>query len=159
MRSLALVSLLFVVACMPAGQGRPSQRGTTRLGLTGTAMIAQAGTLISAPRAGAGVLAPVVQNPALQAAAQAHADDLAATGRFSHTGSGGSTLSSRVRASGYNACFAAENIAQGQPSVGAVVSSWSNSPGHYRNMVNPGAQQFGFARAGDVWVLVLARPC
>lgn len=148
-----LIFALLCTACAPQSDGRQT------LSLAGTAQIAQAGTLISLQRADAGVPAPIVQNGALQAAAQAHADDLSATGQFSHRSSNGDRLMDRIAASGYTACFAAENIAQGQLNVNAVIASWAQSRGHYENMVNAAAQQFGFAKSGDVWVLVLARPC
>ena len=98
-------------------------------------------------------------SPQLQAAAQYHADDMARTGNFSHTGSGGSNLRSRVRSAGYNGCFWAENLAFGQPNIETVMSQWMGSPGHRRNMLAPQARQYGFARAGTFYVLVLGRPC
>lgn len=123
-----------------------------------TVSIGRAATFITAERAQAGT-STVIQHPALQAAAQFHADDLARRGGLSHTGSDGSSVTDRVRAAGYQACFVAENIARGQPDVTSVIAAWVNSPGHYRNLVNPAAQHFGFSRSGDAWVLVLARPC
>ena len=151
------ILLITVLIATLAGCNTP--QGTARVPLSTTAMIAQAGTLISVQRANAGVPAPVVQNAALQAAAQAHADDLARSGGLSHTGSDGSALRDRLAAARYPACFAAENIARGQPDVSSVIAEWTGSRGHYENMVNAAAQQFGFARAGDIWVLVLAQPC
>ncbi|MBF9032478.1 CAP domain-containing protein [Rhodobacterales bacterium HKCCE3408] len=148
--SLAIV--LMLAACAP-------QNGTTRVPLATTGLIAQAGTVLSVTRANAGIPAPLVQHPALQATAQAHADDLSATGGFDHVGSDGSSVSDRISAAGYTPCFAAENIARGQPDVPAVMETWIASPDHYRNIINASARNFGFARSGDVWVLVLARPC
>jgi uncharacterized protein YkwD len=39
-----------------------------------------------------------------------------------------------------------------------VVAAWGASPGHRRNMLAP-YKQFGAARIGDTWVLVLASGC
>ena len=152
MRWILLAASLVLVGCNTSGE-------VTRLPAATSASIGLAGTLIAAQRAQAGVSLPVTQNPALQAAAQAHADDLAARTGLSHTGRDGSTVMQRVRRAGYQACYVAENIARGQPDVPSVIRAWSNSPGHYQNMVNPSGRQFGFARSNDVWVLVLARPC
>ena len=132
--------------------------GAERLTVSQSAGIGLAGTLISTERAQAGTR-PVIHNPALQAAAQAHADDLFTRPGLSHTGSDGSSVMDRIARTGYQACFGAENIARGQPSVEAVMTAWRNSPGHYTNMVNANARHYGFARSGDAWVLVLARPC
>ncbi|WP_375551741.1 CAP domain-containing protein [Rhodophyticola porphyridii] len=150
--ALFLLLSLALAACAPAP-------GTERVPLASTGMIAQANTLISVQRASAGILRPLVHSAALQGAAQAHADDLQITGGLGHVGSDGSTLSDRIRRSDYTACFAAENVARGQPDTRSAIASWSGSAGHQANMVNPNATQFGFANAGDVWVLVLARPC
>ena len=151
-RFTALLLVTALAACAPAP-------GTERVPLASTGMIAQANTLISVQRAGAGILRPLVHSPALQAAAQGHADDMSATGGISHTGSDGSSLTDRVNRAGYTACFTAENVAQGQTDTRSAIAAWTNSAAHQANMVNPNASQFGFARAGNTWVLVLARPC
>ena len=151
MRRLGFALVLALAACN-------APEGTTRLPVSTSAGIALVGTMLATERAQAGT-SPVTQNAALQAAAQAHAEDIATSGRLSHTGSDGSSVMDRIARTGYQACFGAENIARGQPSIEAVMSSWRNSPGHYANMVSASARHYGFARAGDAWVLVLARPC
>jgi uncharacterized protein YkwD len=62
-------------------------------------------------------------------------------------------------ASGYQACVVAENIARGQGDIRSVMADWMTSPGHRANILNPQVTQYGFAGAGSVWVLVVARPC
>jgi len=131
----------------------------TRLSLGTSVDIGAAATQLSARRAANGILRPLVHSPQLQAAAQAHADDLHASGQFSHTGSDGSDIRRRVQRSNYNACFMAENIARGQPNVRSVVETWMESSGHRANILNAQVSQFGFAHVGEIWVLVLARPC
>lgn len=126
---------------------------------TDAAVVAQndIGGLMNAERAGRG-LAPLVRDARLVAAAEAHALDMARTGRFSHTGSGGSEVSDRVQAQGYGYCYVAENIAQGQASAGEAMASWINSSGHRRNNLSQQARDYGAARgAGDYWVLVFGR--
>ena len=107
-------------------------------------------------KAGRGALA---EHPALVAAADTHARDMARRGYFSHTGADGSSVGQRLRAQGYQWCHVAENIAKGQKTLPEVMEGWFFSPGHRANMIAREAAVFGLARAGDVWVMVLARPC
>lgn len=110
-------------------------------------------------RASAGK-APLAYSATLERAAQAHADDMARHGFFSHEGRNGSAVSDRVSAQGYKWCFVAENLAKGQRGLGQVMQSWTKSKGHYTNMVHKRVAEFGLARAtGNVWVMVLAAPC
>lgn len=95
----------------------------------------------------------------LDAAARAHLEDMREAGFFAHEGSGGAMVGQRVRGQGYEWCFVAENLAKGQRSAEQVISSWDGSPGHRRNMRSRDATEYGAAHAGDLWVLVLARPC
>ncbi|MEM7724405.1 MAG: CAP domain-containing protein [Pseudomonadota bacterium] len=133
--------------------------GTERMSMGSTVDIASVGTQLSVQRAGNGILRPLAHSPALQAAAQAHADDLARTGRFAHTGSDGSSVAERARRANYNACALAENIAQGQPDIRSVITAWMGSEGHRRNILDAQVTQFGFAESAGNWVLVLGRPC
>jgi uncharacterized protein YkwD len=100
---------------------------------------------------------PAVRRSAvLDAAAQAHADDMATRGFFSHRGSNGSTAGARVTAAGYRWCRVAENISRGQSGPASAIEGWRRSPGHYRNMINSDMRDFGLANAGTYWVMVLA---
>mmetsp|Transcript_23745 Transcript_23745/g.42569 ORF Transcript_23745/g.42569 Transcript_23745/m.42569 type:complete len:141 (-) Transcript_23745:1369-1791(-) len=96
----------------------------------------------------------------LEAAAAAHAKDMARHGFMSHTGSDGSDLAKRLKRAGYKYCFGAENVAFGQQSLPAVMTAWMNSSGHRKNILNRKATSVGLARAtGDRWVMVLGAPC
>lgn len=156
--STALVAIT-LGACAPVGGATNNAGDVQRLSFGQSVDIASAGARISGLRAQNGITRPLGHNAALQAAAQAHADDMAQSGNFGHSGSGGSTLSSRLRAAGYSACFAAENLAWGQPTIGAALQEWMASADHRSNMLNPRAVAYGFAQAGTYQVLVLARPC
>ncbi|WP_433791806.1 CAP domain-containing protein [Actinoplanes sp. CA-252034] len=68
-------------------------------------------------------------------AARAHSVWMAKTGTFSHTGSGGSNFSARVKAAGYKKP-GGENIAWGYRSANEVVQAWMKSPGHRANILN-----------------------
>ena len=102
--------------------------------------------------------APLRRNRKADAAASAHARDMARQGFFGHTGSNGSSVGGRLKAAGCRFTGAAENIAKGQRSDAEVVADWAASPGHRRNMLAP-YDQYGAARIGDIWVLVLASGC
>lgn len=110
---------------------------------------------LNAIRAKAGVPA-VTRNPDLDAAALAHATDMNSKAFFGHEGSNGSTVGKRVKRAGYRWCTVAENIAEGYPNRAVVMERWRTSPGHYRNMTKRKVKEFGMARVGDVWVMVLA---
>ena len=75
-------------------------------------------------------------------ASRGHSAYMARTGRFSHTGSGGSTFAARERRAGYTAPLS-ENIAWGYRSGAAVVNAWMRSPGHRANILNCRARAVG----------------
>ena len=103
---------------------------------------------------------PVVYSERLAQVALAHARDMARQGTMTHTGSNGSTVGQRVRRAGYRWCYVSENVAMGYRSLERVLNAWAASPGHYRNMVNRKAREFGMAQTPDrFWVMVLAAPC
>ena len=121
---------------------------------------------INAFRAGKG-LGALSLSPALNAAAQAHAQDMAARATLTHTGADGSDVGDRAGRAGYRFHEIAENVAQGQASVDAVMISWEKSPGHRANMLLPGVTDLGVGYAegpatgnipGHYWVIVLGRP-
>jgi len=64
---------------------------------------------------------------------------------FSHTGKDGSSLASRISATGYQFSAAAENIAAGPSTPEQVVSSWMNSSGHRANILNPNLKEIGIS--------------
>jgi uncharacterized protein YkwD len=118
---------------------------------------ANLGPPVNAFRAAKGE-APLRRNAKADAAAFAHARDMAGQGFFGHKGSNGSSVGGRLKAAGCRFTGAAENIAKGQRSDAEVVAAWVASPGHRRNMLAP-YDQYGAARIGDAWVLVLASGC
>lgn len=99
-------------------------------------------------------LSPLSQHASLRTAARRHSQDMACNDHFSHTGTDGSTLGSRLSSAGYSYTWAAENIAASSSqsfSPGAVVNRWMNSPGHKKNILSGKAQHIGvgFRYAGD----------
>lgn len=92
-------------------------------------------------------LPPYTVNAALSAAAQNHANWMASTGLYSHTGAGGSTPQSRANAAGYVG-FVAENIVGGTgltPQQG--VTWWINSPSHFNTLISNQHNEVGIGFA------------
>jgi uncharacterized protein YkwD len=73
-------------------------------------------------------LPPYNTNSNLARAAQSHANDMACNSLTGHSGSNGSTMQSRVSASGYTFSFVDENINVSSPALTgqAVVNAWIN---------------------------------
>jgi uncharacterized protein YkwD len=100
----------------------------------------------------------LVLDKRLVAAAAEHAHDLVATGQFTHEGSDGSRVGDRVERAGYRWTHVAENLAStSSPSAAAVVRDWMRSAPHRKNVLDRSMTAMGAARAGHIWVLVLAR--
>lgn len=109
---------------------------------------------------------PLTWSTPLTQAAAVHSQDMVANNFFSHTGSNGSTLSSRVNATGYAWSSLGENIAAGYGTVNNVMAGWMASDGHCANIMNPNFTQIGVAcikgtsanTYRDYWTMDLARP-
>ncbi len=117
-------------------------------------------TLINAVRADAGSPA-LAYNAQLDAAAQAHSNDMFANGVLTHTGSTAATatVGQRATAAGYVWTAIGENIAKGQQNENVAMNGWVNSAPHQANNINPVFKDFGLARTGSgantYWTLVL----
>ena len=116
--------------------------------------------LVNAERTGRG-LTELTRNSLLDAAAEAHAGDMAANDFFAHTGSDGGNVGDRATAAGYTWSRVGENIAFGQQSPEEVMDAWMNSDGHRANILNPDFTELGVGidESGDpLWVQVFAAP-
>lgn len=113
---------------------------------------------LNAARAANG-LSPATYDARLAAAAQAHADDMARQGYFSHESADGRTYIQRIRAQGHPACYPVENLASGVRSDAQAVDMWMGSPGHRANILLRGNVDYGIGRSGNIYVLVLSRRC
>lgn len=89
-------------------------------------------------------LAPLRLSRQLNQAAQYHAYDMARNNYFSHTGLNGSTMVSRVKATGYYYSSIGENIAAGGSTPAKTIRQWMNSYGHRKNILNPNYREIGF---------------
>ena len=83
----------------------------------------------------------------LAGSARAHSQDMATNNFLSHTGSNGSTLRDRINAIGVRWRSAAENIAGGQRTPEAAMTSWMNSHYHRANILNPSFTHMGVGMA------------
>jgi uncharacterized protein YkwD len=97
---------------------------------------------VNAERKRAGVR-PLAANPRLDQAAQRHAADMLARRYFAHESPEGNTVRERSKAAGYDWREIGENIAEGQLTVAEVMDSWMHSPGHRRNLLDPGFRELG----------------
>lgn len=97
---------------------------------------------VNAERKRAGVR-PLAANSRLDQAAQRHAADMLARRYFAHQSPEGSTVRERSRSAGYDWREIGENIAEGQLTVAEVMDSWMHSPGHRRNLLDPGFRELG----------------
>ncbi len=102
--------------------------------------VAQVISAVNAYRAQFGLPAYHV-DPKLTLAAQAHANDMACNNLFVHTGSNGSTPTSRVVVSGYAASSVSENVYGSYPPLSGqgAVDWWKNDRTdlqHNRNLVS-----------------------
>jgi len=108
-------------------------------------------------------LNPLTINNTLQNVAQRFAEQMDGEDFFDHIDPQGLTPSDRVTAAGYRWRSTGENIAKGQETGQDVFDTWKNSPGHWKNIINPGYEEIGIGQTkvtnnsffrGFVWVQV-----
>ena len=123
---------------------------------------AAAASMISGYRANNGLPA-VTLDPALMQLAQAQAALMAKRDRLDHDA--GRPFTARLKASGYAAEAAAENIGAGYHTLAEAFSGWRDSPPHRANMLLRGATRVGIAAVYTpaskykvYWTLILAEP-
>lgn len=93
-------------------------------------------------------LAPLSLDSKLTAAARVQADDMAEHGKMTHEGSDGSSPFDRIKKQDYKYSNAAENVAEGLPTVESVMKAWMESPHHKENILGK-FTQVGIAMARD----------
>jgi len=102
--------------------------------------------LINQERTKAGLL-PLIEDGRLEAAAQAHCDDMIAANVYSHNMPDGRTpLDYIVKQVGSSKPFAyAENNSYGWSTDALVVTGWMGSPGHRDNILSKAYSSVGYA--------------
>lgn len=93
----------------------------------------------------------LILNTQLVLAAQKHASWMDSHNNLSHRGAGGSQFDERLEAEGYRLRTGGENIAEGYPSVAAVMAGWMGSSGHKANILNSNYREVGFGKSGLYW--------
>jgi uncharacterized protein YkwD len=121
-----------------------------------------AASMISGYRTNNG-LAAVTLDPELTRLAEAQAAIMAKRDRLYHAA--GKPFVVRLKASGYDAKLAAENIGAGYHTLAEAFSGWRDSPPHRANMLLAGATRIGIAAVYTpaskykvYWALILAAP-
>ena len=109
---------------------------------------------------------PLRRQAQLDAAARAHARDLAGGATFGLRGSDASTTETRVEREGYRWSGVGENLIDRHTAPETIVQSWLAEPMQCSNIMHPAFTEVGLATsAADqgaagriVWSLVVARP-
>ncbi len=96
-------------------------------------------------------LPPCVIDPRLCKAARDHSKDMVQKDFFSHTSPVPGKKSPWIRAKLQGTTAHAENIYSGNKNGKAANRSWWYSPGHHRNMLNPGSRRVGMGVHGKKW--------
>jgi uncharacterized protein YkwD len=123
---------------------------------------AAAASMISGYRANNGLPA-VTLDPELTRLARGQAEVMAQRDKLDHNA--GKPFIGRLKASGYDAKTAAENIGAGYHTLAEAFSGWRDSPPHKANMLLKGATRMGIAAVYTpkskykvYWALILAEP-
>ncbi|MDX3763112.1 CAP domain-containing protein [Streptomyces sp. AK02-04a] len=126
----------------PVQKPQPTRHGGQPSAAPTTATVGRILQLVNKERAAAG-LHPLTLNSRLTKAAQAHSDEMARTGKYSHDGPDGSSPGDRIQRAGYGWSRWAENIHHRPGSPEAIMADWMNSPAHRANILNPNLREIG----------------
>jgi uncharacterized protein YkwD len=161
--SLTMLAATMLAACVsdqePTTASEPSFYRS--MASAGAAVDAStAASMISGYRSNNG-LSAVAVDPGLMQLAEAQARAMAARDKLDHNVI--RDFNGRLKASGYDAKVAAENIGAGYHTLAEAFSGWRDSPPHRKNMLLPGATQIGIAavyapnsKYKVFWALILA---
>lgn len=96
-------------------------------------------------------LSGLIEDPLLNKAAQAAADDMAKKGYFAHTSPDGKDPWFWLRQVGYRYSYAGENLAVNFTDSRTVQSAWMKSSTHRANIINKNYTHVGFGTANGVY--------
>ena len=163
LRLLAVAALAGLCAC--AGERElPSEPTFYRSLATADAKVdaATAASMISGYRTNNG-LTTVTVDPELMKLAEAQAQAMASRDKLDHNVA--RAFDARLKAQGYRAKAAAENVSAGYHTLAEAFSGWRDSPPHRANMLLKGATHMGIAavyapksKYKVFWALILAAP-
>ena len=110
-------------------------------------------------------LDPLTGDDLLDKAAQGHADEMDAMGRYlGHDSADGRDPGDRIDEVNYDWRTYRENVASGQKTAKEVVKAWMKSPGHRKNILSDDISEIGIGFAVDdqsgsaYWVQKFADP-
>ncbi|MCV2865240.1 CAP domain-containing protein [Albidovulum sediminicola] len=151
---------LTILTILAATSGAASAAQCEMPGATGAELQAVL-SAINGHRKAAG-RAPLGRDAMIDAAAQAHACDMAVKANLTHNGNGGPKR--RMRKAGCKARMTGEAIAMGQGNAAEVVQTWMDSPPHRKILLLAQGKNagLGVARAANgrlYWVFDVANGC
>ena len=121
-----------------------------------------AASMISGYRQNNG-LGAVQVDPLLMKAAEAQSQAMGARNKLDHNVAG--PLDKRIKASGFDATKAVENVSAGYHTLAEAFSGWRDSPPHKANMLASGVTKMGISavyvpntKYKVFWTLILAAP-
>ncbi len=159
-----LALALFLGACSSTENLGEQPAFYTNLATAGTPVDAEAAASMLSDYRTARGLPAVTLDPQLTRMAQDQANAMAKADKLSHE-VGGRNFITRMKASGYDAKAAVENVGAGYHTLAEAFSGWRDSPSHNKNMLAPGMTRIGIATAFAprskykvYWALVLAEP-
>ena len=121
-----------------------------------------AASMISGYRQNNG-LGAVQIDPLLMKAAEAQSDAMGSRNKLDHNVAG--PLDKRIKAAGFDASKAVENVSAGYHTLAEAFSGWRDSPPHKANMLATGVTKMGIAatyvpntKYKVFWTLILAAP-
>jgi uncharacterized protein YkwD len=131
-----------------AGGCSPDSPTGVEAAMSSSGPAADLASLTNTERRQAGLPAFTV-SPLLLQAAQLQADQMASLGQMAHVlpGARYPDPADRLAAVGYRWQAYAENVAYGQGSPAAAITSWMGSSGHRANILNPALRELGTAVA------------
>ncbi|HXX08742.1 MAG TPA: CAP domain-containing protein [Pseudolabrys sp.] len=160
---LAIAGMTVLVGCADTYMPKSEPSFYRNLAQPGAQLdAAAAASMISGYRTNNGL--PTVElDPELMRLAQAQAEIMAKKDKLDH--GAGKPFVQRLKASGYDAKRAAENISAGYHTLAEAFSGWRDSNPHRANMLLGGATRMGIAAVYTpaskykvYWSLILAEP-
>lgn len=102
-------------------------------------------------------LSALVIDPKLCAAARDHSKDMQEKGFFAHESPVPGKNTPWDRAKNFGTAASAENIYMGSGDPHGANTGWFYSPGHHKNMFNPGQIRIGLGNTGSHWTQMFGR--
>jgi uncharacterized protein YkwD len=160
-----IAALALGLAACAADNAPPAEQPTFYRSMASAGAVLDANaaaSMISGYRQNNGLTA-VVLDPTLMRLADEQAHAMAARDKLDHDVKG--EFGKRMKASGFDAKLAVENVSAGYHTLAEAFSGWRDSPPHRANMLKNGATAMGIAAVYTpnskykvFWTLILAAP-